>query len=122
MTKPQWADVGMFMQTVMLSAREHGLHTIPQEAWATYHHVIHRVVGIPDNFMVFCGMGIGYADESAKVNSLDTTRVPLDEFVVFPDLENGGKELMKAVDESDAQAHQIDPPSPHSITPPYSKL
>jgi nitroreductase len=30
----QWADLGMFMQTVMLLAREHGLHSCAQEAWA----------------------------------------------------------------------------------------
>ena len=33
----QWADVGMFMQSVMLLARERGLHTCPQEAWASWH-------------------------------------------------------------------------------------
>lgn len=121
MNQPQWADVGMFMQSIMLLARQHGLHTIAQEAWASYHKVIHDVVGIPDNFMVFCGMGIGYADESAVINSLDTTRVPLDEFVVFSDLESDGKELMSDVDQDDAQEQLIDPSSPHSITPPYSK-
>jgi nitroreductase len=28
----QWADVGMFMQNIMLLARQHGLHTCAQEA------------------------------------------------------------------------------------------
>jgi nitroreductase len=31
---PQWADLGMFMQTVMLLAVERGLDTCPQEYWA----------------------------------------------------------------------------------------
>src|SRR6516162_1687413 len=34
MQQGQWADLGMFMQSIMLLAREHGLHTCPQEAWA----------------------------------------------------------------------------------------
>ena len=34
MGPPQWSDVGMFLQTVMLIAREKGLHSCAQEAWA----------------------------------------------------------------------------------------
>ncbi len=37
MQQGQWADLGMFMQNVMLLARETGLHTCPQEAWALFH-------------------------------------------------------------------------------------
>jgi nitroreductase len=33
MGPPQWSDLGMYMQTVMLLARERGLHTCAQEAW-----------------------------------------------------------------------------------------
>jgi nitroreductase len=36
----QWADVGMFMQNIMLLAREHGLHTCAQEAWASWHRMV----------------------------------------------------------------------------------
>ncbi|MEX2518228.1 MAG: nitroreductase family protein, partial [Paracoccaceae bacterium] len=32
MGPPQWADTGMFLQSVMLAAREEGLHTCAQEA------------------------------------------------------------------------------------------
>ena len=34
MGRPQWSDLGMFLQTFMLLARESGLDTCPQEAWA----------------------------------------------------------------------------------------
>src|SRR4051794_11490714 len=33
---PQWADVGMYMQTLMLLAVERGLGTCPQEVWANW--------------------------------------------------------------------------------------
>ncbi|HEY1961005.1 MAG TPA: nitroreductase, partial [Rhizomicrobium sp.] len=33
MQQGQWSDLGMFLQSIMLLAREHGLHTCPQEAW-----------------------------------------------------------------------------------------
>ena len=34
---PQWSDLGMFIQTIMLLARERGLETCPQESWAGWH-------------------------------------------------------------------------------------
>ena len=37
---PQWSDLGMYMQSVMLLAREHGLHTCAQEAWSVWHRTV----------------------------------------------------------------------------------
>ena len=79
----QWADLGMFMQSVMLLAREYGLHTAPQEAWAIWHKTIVEFVDMPEELMLFCGMGLGYMDESAPINRLRTDRAPLGEIVSF---------------------------------------
>ncbi len=79
----QWADVGMFMQNVMLLARERGLHTCPQEAWASWHRSVAEFLGLPPEHMLFCGLAIGYRDESAPINALRTARAPLEEFVKF---------------------------------------
>lgn len=79
----QWADLGMFMQSLMLAAREEGLHTCAQEAWAIWHKTLGQVLDIPDDMMLFCGMGLGYMDEDAQINTLRTRRAELDEFVVF---------------------------------------
>lgn len=83
MQEGQWADLGMFMQSIMLLAREHGLHTCPQEAWATFHPVLRDYLKIPDNEMIFCGMALGYGDDEAAVNTLQSERAPLDEIVTF---------------------------------------
>ena len=83
MQQGQWADVGMFLQSIMLLAREHGLHTCPQEAWAVWHRIIRDYLSVPENEMVFCGMGIGYADEAHPVNALVSDRAALEEFVSF---------------------------------------
>lgn len=83
MQQGQWADLGMYMQSIMLLAREHGLHTCPQEAWAVWHSTIRDYLSVPENEMIFCGMAIGYADDAAPVNALDTERVPLAEFVTI---------------------------------------
>jgi len=77
----QWADLGMFMQNIMLLAREKDLHTCPQEAWAVWHGVIREYLSIPQNEMIFCGMAIGHADETAPVFALESERAPLEEFV-----------------------------------------
>ncbi|ABS62549.1 nitroreductase [Parvibaculum lavamentivorans DS-1] len=79
----QWSDLGMFIQSVMLAAREHGLHTCPQEAWAIWHKTVSEFVGIPEELMLFCGLGLGYMDESAAINQLRTDRAPLEEFATF---------------------------------------
>ncbi len=83
MGAPQWADVGMFMQSIMLLARERGLHTCPQEAWASWHRSVAEFLGLPPEHMLFCGLAIGYRDESAPINSLRTARAPLEEFATF---------------------------------------
>ena len=80
MQQGQWCDLGMFLENIMLLAREHGLHTCPQEAWAVWHTVIRDYLAVPQNEMIFCGMGIGHADETHPVNALVTERAPLEEF------------------------------------------
>lgn len=83
MGPPQWSDVGMYMQTVMLLAREEGLHTCPQEAWSIWPKTIKEFTGLPDNFIVFSGMAMGYLDESKPINNWRTERAPLEEFTTF---------------------------------------
>ena len=85
MQEGQWADLGMFMENIMLLARETGLHTCPQEAWATFHSVIREYLSIPQNEMIFCGMAIGHADDTAPVNALVAERAPLEEFATIRD-------------------------------------
>lgn len=78
--RPQWADLGMYMQSVMLLAREHGLHTCAQEAWSAWHRTVGEFLGLPPELMLFAGMALGHRDESAPVNRLRTERAPLEEF------------------------------------------
>jgi nitroreductase len=83
MQQGQWADLGMFMQSIMLLAREHGLHTAPQEAWAIWHKTVGEFLSIPPELMLFCGMGIGTIDPNAAINGLRSDRAPLGEFARF---------------------------------------
>lgn len=79
----QWSDVGMIMQSIMLLAREFGLHTCAQEAWSAWYQTLGQFLAFGPELMLFCGMSIGYRDESAPINRLRTDRAPLDEWVSF---------------------------------------
>ncbi len=83
MQQGQWADLGMFMQSIMLLAREYGLDTCPQEAWAIWYKTVGAFLNLPENLMLFCGMGIGYRDPANPMNSLRSERAPLEEFATF---------------------------------------
>ncbi len=83
MGSAQWSDMGMFMQSIMLLAREYGLHTCPQESWSGWYREVAEAVALPANRMLFSGIAVGYRDESAPINRLRTTRVPLEEFASF---------------------------------------
>lgn len=78
MGRPQWSDLGMFLQTLMLLAVERGLATCAQEYWSVRHGAIQEFVGAPAEEMLFCGMSIGVADDDAPINAMRSTRMPLD--------------------------------------------
>jgi nitroreductase len=73
-------DYGTFLQSIMVSARGHGLHTCPQAAWNGFSKIILPHIGAGPDEMLVCGMALGYADESAIVNTFHTPRIPVHEF------------------------------------------
>ena len=83
MGRPQWSDLGMFLQNFMLLAKEVGLDTCPQEAWAIKQESVTAFVKAPDELMLFCGMAIGYRDDEAKINRLRTERRPFEDWATF---------------------------------------
>jgi nitroreductase len=81
MGPPQWADTGIYLQTVMLLLRAEGLHSCPQMAWSVYRKSVADVVSPPDGLVLFCGMSIGFADTTTSYVSSD--RASLTETVTF---------------------------------------
>ncbi len=76
-------DYGMFLQSIMVAARGHGLHTCPQAAWNGFAKIILPHIGAGEEEMLVCGMALGYADPSALVNSFHTPREPASQFTQF---------------------------------------
>ena len=81
-----WLDLGIFLGSIMIAARGHGLHTCPQAAFADFHSVIRPVLNIPENEIIVCGMALGHIDPDAPVNDLKTERADLDAFATFDGL------------------------------------
>ena len=78
-----WLDYGMFLENIMVAARGLGLDTCPQAAWMQYPETIAKVLELPEEEMVVCGMALGYADRSKPEDALVTDREAVDAFVRF---------------------------------------
>jgi nitroreductase len=85
MGAPQWSDLGMFLATLMLLVREAGLDSCAQECWSRYHRTVRELLHPPEEWMLFCGMAIGYKDEAAPANRMLAGRAPVHEFCRFID-------------------------------------
>jgi len=83
MGPPQWSDLGMYLQSVMLLLRKEGLHSCAQECWAMYPQTIGNFLALPPERMLFTGMAIGYEDVEAPINQWRAARVPLEDFAEF---------------------------------------
>ncbi|WP_369394981.1 nitroreductase [Streptomyces sp. CG1] len=81
MGEAQWADLGMYLQTVMLLLRAEGLHSCAQMAWSVYHRTVADVVTPPEELVLFAGLSIGFEDPSAPFAPID--RALLAETVTF---------------------------------------
>ncbi|MDG2004187.1 MAG: nitroreductase [Novosphingobium sp.] len=81
---PQWSDVGMWLQTVMLLLVGERLGCCPQESLFVHGKLIKQFLGISDETHVFfCGMAIGHPDPDAPLNTFERTRAPTAEAVRF---------------------------------------
>ena len=83
MGPPQWSDLGMFLQTFMLLAKEVGLDTCAQEAWSIKQNSVSQFVNADAGDLLFCGMSIGYRDPEAIINTLASDRRPLETWATF---------------------------------------
>ena len=81
MGAPQWSDLGMYLQSAMLLFQEDGIDTCAQECWSFYPQTVHEFCKVPDEWMLFCGMAIGYGDKSHPVNQLKTDRLAENEWL-----------------------------------------
>lgn len=76
-------DCGGYVANLLNAAHAHGVATVPQAAVAMYSGHVREVLGIGDDRLVVCAVGLGFADEADPVNRFRTSRASLDEAVTF---------------------------------------
>lgn len=80
MGPPQWMDLGLYLQALMLRATEEGLATCAQGFWRRYDALVRRHLAVPAGYMVACGVALGYEDTSAPINTMRATRADFSEW------------------------------------------
>ena len=85
MEQGAWVDMGMFIQSLMLAAREQGLESCPQASVADYPGVVRKVLGVADDKLLLCGLSLGYPDPDHPVNNYRTDREPVENFTTWFD-------------------------------------
>jgi nitroreductase len=78
-----WLDLGMFIQNVMIAAGARGLQTCPQETFAKYHALLRKLLPIPSEEMVVCGMSIGFAEDDCLNKGSLMPKAAIEEFARF---------------------------------------
>lgn len=79
----EWSifDLGAFAQTLMLSAANIGLSTVPQARLIMHGQKILKILGLPKERKLILGISLGYADMEHPNNKNQTKRAKLSEWV-----------------------------------------
>lgn len=81
----EWSlyDLGAFGQNFITAATDRGLSTMTAYQFIKYPQILRNILNIPDDEVVVIGIGFGYADPNDQINKIQSTRMPLENFVTF---------------------------------------
>lgn len=80
---PQAADMGIFLQSVMLVMFEKGLGCIAQGSLAGYPEPVKAIASIPEGNEIMFGLSFGYEDRDAHINTVRNPRESVDTIASF---------------------------------------
>lgn len=83
MGQPQCLDIGIYMQSIMLLAKERGLDTCPQVSWTVFPQAIREALGLSDDYKIMAGICLGYKADNEAVNEISQPRATLDDYARF---------------------------------------
>lgn len=83
MGKGCFMDLGMSLMGFLLAAEARGLGATGIGALANYGPAAHRLLDLPADQMVVCGLALGWPDPDAPENRFRTARADLSEFSSF---------------------------------------
>ena len=82
-TLTSWSifDMGLFAQTLILTAHSFGLGSCLQASITNYPDAVREFLGIPETKLLVLGISMGYPDLEAPINTYKSTRISTSEFV-----------------------------------------
>ncbi|MEU6676615.1 nitroreductase family protein [Streptomyces sp. NPDC046925] len=78
------ADVGAYMQTLLLAMTAYGVDSCPQGLLSFYADTVRTELGVTGGKLLV-GISFGYGDEAAPVNRVRAERAPLESTTAFHD-------------------------------------
>jgi nitroreductase len=83
MGQPQCLDIGIYMQSIMLLAKERGLDTCPQVSWTVFPQPVREALGLGEEMKIMAGICLGYKAEAQSVNEINQARAALQDYITF---------------------------------------
>ena len=78
-------DVGMYVQSLLLSMSAYGLGACAQGSMRYYPDDVREMLGIPSSTAIVLGISFGYEDPEIAANKARVDRVPVTDSVQFCD-------------------------------------
>jgi nitroreductase len=78
-------DIGLFVQTVCLAAQGYGVDSFIAGGFITHQDVLRQELEIPENLNIITGIGLGYPNPDAIINTYRSPRRSLQEVVRYKD-------------------------------------
>jgi nitroreductase len=76
-------DIGIVIQSICLTALDFNLATCIEDQGCMYPDVLREIADIPDTKRIVMAIAIGYPDPDFPANRIETTRVPIDDIVLW---------------------------------------
>jgi nitroreductase len=76
-------DIGLFVQTVCLAAQGYGVDSFIAGALISHQDILRRELEIPENLNIITGVGLGYPNPDAIINTYRSPRRPIQEVVRY---------------------------------------
>jgi nitroreductase len=78
-------DIGLFVQTICIAAQGYGVDSLISGFLISKQDVLRRELGIPESLNIIIGIGLGYANPKAIINTYRSPRRPIQEVVRYKD-------------------------------------
>jgi nitroreductase len=76
-------DIGLLVQTICLAAMHFNVDSLIATNFVTHPDLLREALDIPENLNIITGVGLGYANPAAVINTYRSPRRPIEEVVRY---------------------------------------